>query len=159
MNCGWPEAQGLNASTGLLKQQFSACGSRPFRGCISDILHIRYLHCNSQQQNYSYEGPRLEVTTTWRTVLKGGSVRKAEDHCCEGAEFSSQSPGAVVLEDPAPSPGLYKCLHTHVHTHSYTHIHIIKIKNRDLLKTFGDPDAYFQHPWLRDVIEKTRSWD
>ena len=30
-----------------LDQLFSTCWSQPLRGCISDILHTRYLHYNS----------------------------------------------------------------------------------------------------------------
>jgi hypothetical protein len=38
-----------------LEQRFSTCGLRPHWGCLSDILHSRYLYYNSYQQNYRYE--------------------------------------------------------------------------------------------------------
>lgn len=47
----------------------------------------RYLHYDSQwQQHYSYEAAMktiewLGLTTTWRTVSKGCSIRKVENHC------------------------------------------------------------------------------
>ena len=57
------------------------------RGHISDIWHIRYLHQNNitvaKLQLWSSNNNNfiLGVTTTWRSILKGLSIKKVENHC------------------------------------------------------------------------------
>lgn len=57
------------------------------RGHISDIWHIRYLHQNNitvamlQLWSSNNNNFILGVTTTWRSILKGLSIKKVENHC------------------------------------------------------------------------------
>lgn len=62
-------------------------------GFLFTLLHIRYLHSDSyQQQNYSYEAARiLPATTTRGTVLNGCSIRTARKHCIRTALWSDIS--------------------------------------------------------------------
>jgi hypothetical protein len=56
-----------------------------FGGQVSDILHLRYLYCDSKQfQNYSYELSR-KLFYGWghyniRNCIKGSSIREIKNH-------------------------------------------------------------------------------